>query len=64
MATPDPRAGARDDRVLALTRRVSLVIIPFLVVAFAVLVPRPSDTARLFAGAIKPTVTSMVLGSI
>src|SRR5689334_17104645 len=64
MATPDPRTSARDDRVLALTRRVSLVIIPFLVLAFAVLVPWPSDTARLFAWAIKPTLTSMVLGSV
>src|SRR5258708_15881934 len=64
MAPPDPRTGARDDRVLALPRRVSLVVIPFLVVAFAVLVPWPSDTARLFAWAIKPTLTSMVLGSV
>jgi hypothetical protein len=64
MATPDPQTSAHDDRVLALTRRVSLVIIPFLVVAFAVLVPWPSDTARLFAWAIKPTLTSMVLGSV
>jgi hypothetical protein len=49
---------------LALTRWVALVIIPFLVVAFAVLVPSPSDTGRLFAWEIKPTLTSMVLGSV
>ena len=47
MATPDPQRIVRDDRVLALTRWVSLVIIPFLVVAFVVLVPWPSDTVRL-----------------
>jgi hypothetical protein len=64
MATPDPQRSVRDDQVLALTRWVSLVIIPFLVVAFAVLVPWPSDTGRLFAWEIKPTLTSMVLGSV
>jgi hypothetical protein len=64
MATPDTQRIVRDDRVLALTRWVSLVIIPFLVVAFVVLVPWPSDTGRLFAWQIKPTLTSMVLGSV
>ena len=64
MATPDLPGNVRDDRVLALTRWVSLVIIPFLVVAFVVLVPWPSDTGRLFAWQIKPTLTSMVLGSV
>jgi hypothetical protein len=65
MATiPDLHASVRDDRVLALTRWVSLVIVPFLVVAFCVLVPWPTDTGRLFAWEIKPTLTSMVLGSV
>ena len=64
MATPDPQRIVRDDRVLALTRWVSLVIIPFLVVAFVVLVPWPGDTGRLFAWQIKPTLTPMVLGSV
>lgn len=64
MATPDLPGNVRDDRVSALTRWVSLVIIPFLVVAFVVLVPWPSDTGRLFAWQIKPTLTSMVLGSV
>jgi hypothetical protein len=40
------------------------VVIPFLVVAFVVLVPWPSDTGRLFAWQIKPTLTPMVLGSV
>jgi hypothetical protein len=64
MATPDPQKSVRDDRVLALTHWVSLVIIPFLAVAFVVLVPWPSDTGRLFAWEIKPTLTPMVLGSV
>jgi uncharacterized membrane protein YqhA len=64
MATPDPQRIVRDDRVLALTRWVSLVIIPFLVVAFVVLVPWPGDTGRLFAWQIKPILTPMVLGSV
>ena len=64
MATPDPVRSVNDDRVLARTRWVSLMIIPFLAVAFVVLVPWPSDTARLFAWDIKPTLTSMVLGSV
>lgn len=64
MVTSAPQASVRDDRVLALTRGVSLVIIPFLVVAFFVLVPWPSDTGRLFAWHIKPTLTAMVLGSV
>jgi hypothetical protein len=64
MAMPDLPGNVRDDRVSALTRWVSLVIIPFLVVAFVVLVPWPNDTARLFAWDIKPTLTPMVLGSV
>jgi hypothetical protein len=64
MATPDLPGNIRDDRVSALTRWVSLVIIPFLVVAFVVLVPWPDDTGRLFAWDIKPALTPMVLGSV
>jgi hypothetical protein len=64
MATPDPQSGVRDDRILPLTHWVSLVIIPFLAVAFFVLVPWPGDTGRLFAWDIKPTLTAMVLGSV
>lgn len=54
----------RDDRILPLTRGVSLAIIPFLVVAFFVLYPFPHDTGRLFAWEIKPTATPMILGSV
>jgi hypothetical protein len=64
MATSDPPGNVADDRVLPLTRWVSLIIIPFLAVAFVVLVPFPTDTGRLFAWDIKPTLTPMVLGSV
>jgi hypothetical protein len=52
------------DRVLVSTRAVSAAIIPFLLLAFAVLVPWPTDTKRLFAWAIRPTMSAMVLGSV
>jgi hypothetical protein len=53
----------RDDRVLTYTRGLSLVIVPFLVVAFGVLYIFPGDTKNLFAWTIKPTMTPMVLAS-
>lgn len=56
-------ATARDDRILPLTRALCWVIPPFLVVAFVVLYPWPSDTDRWFAWRILPTITPMVLGS-
>jgi len=56
-------ATNRDDRVLAYTRGLSMVIVPFLVVAFVLLYLFPGDTKRLFAWTIKPTMTPMVLGS-
>ncbi|MGO9293574.1 MAG: hypothetical protein ACLP52_06770 [Streptosporangiaceae bacterium] len=64
MAAAVTRGAGRDDRVLPLTRGVSLVIIPFLVVAFFVLYPWPHDTGRLFAWDIKPAITAMILGSV
>lgn len=56
-------SGARDGRVLPLTRGVAWFIVPFLVVAFAVLWPVPTDTDTLFAWHIVPTLTPMILGS-
>jgi len=53
----------RDDRVLAYTRVLSLVILPFLLVAFVLLYLFPGDTKRLFAWTINPTMTPMVLAS-
>jgi hypothetical protein len=54
----------RDDRVLGLTRGVAYAIVPFLVVAFAVLFPWPGDTGRLFAWHIASPLTAMVLGAV
>ncbi|MGV1036366.1 MAG: hypothetical protein ACOYD0_04985 [Candidatus Nanopelagicales bacterium] len=54
------------DRVLPATRVLSVVIIPFLVLAFVVLYfwPSADDTARLFAWRIVPGYTSMLLASV
>src|SRR5689334_17191056 len=52
------------DRTLLVTRIVSAVIAPFLVLAFAVLVPDPGDVAALFAWNIEPSMSAMVLGSV
>jgi hypothetical protein len=56
--------GSDEDRVLPATRALSIFIIPFLVVGFAVLYFWPADTQRLFAWTIKPPLTAMVLGSV
>jgi hypothetical protein len=55
---------ARSDRVLSATRALAAVIVPFLVLAFLVLVPWPTDTKRLFAWQIIPSMSPMVLGSV
>lgn len=54
----------RSDRVLPVTRGLAVVIAPFLLLAFAVLVPSPTHTRTLFAWEIKPTMSAMVLGSV
>lgn len=57
-------SASAEDRVLVSTRVASAAIVPFLLLAFAVLVPWPTDTKRLFAWAIKPTMSAMILGSV
>jgi hypothetical protein len=57
-----PRSST--DRVLVPTRVLALLIIPFLVLAFFVLFPWPTDTKHLFAWEIEPTMSPMVLGSV
>jgi hypothetical protein len=64
MAGPTVHGSDRDDRVLPATRWLSAAIIPFLIVAFAVLYPFPDDTGRLFAWPVTPTMTPMVLASV
>jgi hypothetical protein len=61
MATVVP--ATRDDRVLVYTRVLSIVIVPFLLVAFVLLYLFPGNTKELFAWTIKPTMTPMVLAS-
>ena len=58
--------AAAEDRVLLATRVLSVVIIPFLLVAFVVLYfwTSADDTARLFAWRIVPPFTPMLLGSV
>ena len=63
MASQDAEAGARGDRVRPPTRALAYAIVPFLVVAFAVLYPVPGDTGRLFAWHIASPLTAMLLGS-
>jgi hypothetical protein len=53
-----------DDRVLPVTRALSVAIIPFLLVAFVVLYLFPGDTGRLFAWTIVPPLTPLVLASV
>jgi hypothetical protein len=57
-------SAAPGDRILPATRTLAAVIVPFLVVAFAVLVPEPSDTGRLFAWNLTPSLSAMILGSV
>ncbi|SDB88765.1 hypothetical protein GA0111570_106123 [Raineyella antarctica] len=52
-----------DDRVLRFTKGLSAFIAPFLIVAFVVLYGFPTETGRLFAWTMRPTMTPMVLAS-
>jgi len=64
--TDPPAPAPAQDRVLPATRVLSVVIIPFLLVAFVILYfyPTAEDTAHLFAWKIMPPFTPMVLGSV
>src|SRR3954468_24836344 len=52
----------RDDRVLPETRLLGAVIVPFLVVAFALLYLFPEDTRHWFAWNVPPTITPLLMG--
>ena len=58
-----PDQPPRTDRVLTLTRAVAILVIPFLLVAFGLLYVRSELAADLFAWAIRPRITAMLLGS-
>ena len=53
----------RNDRILPETRWVSVVIVPFLVAAFAILYLFPDRTQELFAWGIQPRMSAMMLGA-
>jgi hypothetical protein len=56
-------APDRDDRVLKQTHALGAFIVPFLVVAFALLYFFPGDTKSYFAWEIHPDITPMIMGS-
>jgi hypothetical protein len=53
----------RDDRVFRSTRVLGLAIVPFLLVAFALLYFFPDDTDHWFAWDVQPTITPLVMGA-
>jgi hypothetical protein len=53
----------RDDRVLKATHILGAVIVPFLVVAFALLYVFPGDTRSYFAWDVQPRITPMIMGA-
>jgi hypothetical protein len=53
----------RDDRVYPETRLLGAVIVPFLVVAFALLYFFPDDTRHWFAWDVQPTITPLIMGA-
>jgi hypothetical protein len=53
----------RDDRVFPETRWLGAAIVPFLVVAFALLYFFPDDTRHWFAWDVQPTLTPLTMGA-
>ena len=53
----------RDDRVFPATRLLGAAIVPFLVVAFALLYFFPDDTRHWFAWDVQPTITPLIMGA-
>lgn len=56
-------SGREDDRILRSTRLLAVGIIPFLVVAAAILLLFPDRTGELFAWAITPPMSASLLAS-
>lgn len=56
-------SGATDDAVRPLTRGLAAIIVPVLVAAFIMLYLLPHRTDELFAWAIGPEMTAMMLGA-
>ena len=53
----------RDDRVFRSTRILGIVIVPFLLVAFALLYFFPDDTGTGSPGTSSPTLTPLIMGA-
>jgi len=58
-----PATGARNDRILPVTRWISVILVPFLVAAFVILYLFPDHTQELFAWGIQPRMSAMMLGA-
>jgi len=52
-----------DDRIHPITRIISLIVVPFLWLAFLILFFYPDSSGERFAWAIKPHMTAMYLGA-
>ena len=52
-----------DDRILPITRIVSAIIVPFLVLAFLILYFYPDESGQRFAWAIHPRIQAMYVGA-
>src|SRR3954449_11665947 len=61
--TAHPPPVTRDDRVFRSARLLGAVIVPFLVVAFALLYFFPDDTRHWFAWDVQPTITPLIMGA-
>src|SRR3954465_10029507 len=61
--TAHPPPVTRDDRVFRSARLLGAVIVPFLVVAFALLYVFPDDTRHWFAWDVQPTITPLIMGA-
>ena len=55
--------ATRSDKVLAGTRWVAALVIPFLIVAFIILYGFPQQTGALFAWKIQPAMSAMMLAA-
>jgi hypothetical protein len=63
ISSPVVEGRMRDDRVLPGTRVLGAAIVPFLLVAFALLYFFPDDTRHWFAWDVQPTITPLLMGS-
>ena len=55
--------ATRDDRILIFTRVISIIVIPFLLLAFIILYIFPDQTDQRWAWEIQPPMTALFVGS-